>query len=356
MDMGRLQLAVSELWQAALDHTQWSDALGKVGDAAGAAGACILSPNPAHGCLVNSGLQEAFDIYFKDGWHALDDRRRGIDRLMRGEVLIDHDILSTVELSRSAYYNDFLPRMGIRWWMGAGFNSGDNFYCLTLQQSLRREPFSEEDRVAVASIRPALNQLGRLLDVTDQTAMGTTLSALEKLSQAALCIGSRGEVLRSNALAEALFDSGFELRRDRLAIADERARREFDRALTITLASWTSASPVTVRRAGRPPLVLRLVRLANPARHTFFGARVLVTIKEIAPFASGDLDVILKTYGLTPAEATLASKLAAGTSLEEAAEILSISKETARNQLKAVFAKTQTHRQGELVALLAAAS
>jgi DNA-binding CsgD family transcriptional regulator len=31
---------------------------------------------------------------------------------------------------------------------------------------------------------------------------------------------------------------------------------------------------------------------------------------------------------------------------------LSIARDTARNQLKAVFAKTNTHRQGELVALL----
>ncbi|MGI8568738.1 MAG: helix-turn-helix transcriptional regulator, partial [Methylocella sp.] len=35
-----------------------------------------------------------------------------------------------------------------------------------------------------------------------------------------------------------------------------------------------------------------------------------------------------------------------------AARELNISRETARNQLKAVFAKTGTHRQSELVALL----
>jgi DNA-binding CsgD family transcriptional regulator len=35
-----------------------------------------------------------------------------------------------------------------------------------------------------------------------------------------------------------------------------------------------------------------------------------------------------------------------------AARELKIARETARNQLKAVFAKTNTHRQSELVALL----
>jgi DNA-binding CsgD family transcriptional regulator len=44
--------------------------------------------------------------------------------------------------------------------------------------------------------------------------------------------------------------------------------------------------------------------------------------------------------------------IAEGLNPERAAQQLGISKATARNQLKAVFAKTATHRQGELVALL----
>jgi DNA-binding CsgD family transcriptional regulator len=44
--------------------------------------------------------------------------------------------------------------------------------------------------------------------------------------------------------------------------------------------------------------------------------------------------------------------MAEGLSPERAAEELKIARGTARNHLKAVFAKTATHRQGELVALL----
>jgi DNA-binding CsgD family transcriptional regulator len=57
-------------------------------------------------------------------------------------------------------------------------------------------------------------------------------------------------------------------------------------------------------------------------------------------------------FGLTPAEARLASIMAEGANPEEAAEELHISRDTARNQLRAIFAKTTTHRQSELVALL----
>ena len=60
-------------------------------------------------------------------------------------------------------------------------------------------------------------------------------------------------------------------------------------------------------------------------------------------------------YGLTPAEERLASLLAAGETLAEAAEKLSIRMSTARGVLKAVFAKTGTQRQASLVNLVLAA-
>src|SRR5437764_388025 len=62
--------------------------------------------------------------------------------------------------------------------------------------------------------------------------------------------------------------------------------------------------------------------------------------------------ILAKTFRLTPAEAKLACVIARGASPEIAAGELKISRETARNQLKSVFAKTDTHRQSELVALI----
>lgn len=58
-------------------------------------------------------------------------------------------------------------------------------------------------------------------------------------------------------------------------------------------------------------------------------------------------------YGLSPAEARLAAKLAALRSVEQAADDLCISVHTARSQLKSVFAKTGAQSQSELLMLLA---
>ena len=63
-------------------------------------------------------------------------------------------------------------------------------------------------------------------------------------------------------------------------------------------------------------------------------------------------DVLTDIYGLTPAEGELAQLLAQGRSLEEAAQIRGVTLNTARSQLKQVFAKTDTNRQGQLLQLV----
>ena len=57
-------------------------------------------------------------------------------------------------------------------------------------------------------------------------------------------------------------------------------------------------------------------------------------------------------FNLTPAEASLASLLASGMSLSQAAEHNSISRNTAKVQLKSIFTKTGVSRQSELIKLI----
>jgi DNA-binding CsgD family transcriptional regulator len=64
--------------------------------------------------------------------------------------------------------------------------------------------------------------------------------------------------------------------------------------------------------------------------------------------------LLRKLFGLAPAEARLAVRLARGDALDDAAAELNITYATARAQLAAIFRKTGTHRQGELIKLLLA--
>lgn len=61
---------------------------------------------------------------------------------------------------------------------------------------------------------------------------------------------------------------------------------------------------------------------------------------------------IIESFGLTPAEARLARKLRDGRSLQDAADDMSVSINTVRNQLRAVFDKMGLKRQSDLVRAL----
>ena len=57
-------------------------------------------------------------------------------------------------------------------------------------------------------------------------------------------------------------------------------------------------------------------------------------------------------FGLTRAEASVAAELANGLSLYEVADILEISRHTARNHLKRIFEKTGARRQADVIRLV----
>ncbi len=60
-------------------------------------------------------------------------------------------------------------------------------------------------------------------------------------------------------------------------------------------------------------------------------------------------DLLTGLYDLTCAEARLVARLARNQTLEDAAEALDITINTARTHLKRIFTKTRTHRQSELI-------
>jgi len=94
------------------------------------------------------------------------------------------------------------------------------------------------------------------------------------------------------------------------------------------------------------------MRLEGISRDVFAPCQAVLVLVDTTEEYRPPESVLRSVFGLTPAEARLAARLAGGQSLATASEELGIAKETARGQLKAIFAKTDVRRQAELVALL----
>jgi DNA-binding CsgD family transcriptional regulator len=182
------------------------------------------------------------------------------------------------------------------------------------------------------------------------------LAALEASGSAVAMIDRFGEVLRLNRCAERLLGPDLQIVRRRLVSADREATAALDRALHALLWSREAEAfhaPVVLHRRRGRPIVAYPSRLPAAAREGFalcVGFVVFVDLEARRQPAASDL---VRAFGLTQTEAKLAVLVAEGRSLEDIAEQRQTSLTTIRSQLKAVFAKTDTHRQSELVALLA---
>jgi len=78
----------------------------------------------------------------------------------------------------------------------------------------------------------------------------------------------------------------------------------------------------------------------------------LIRSDEKLPVNAARLQIV---FGLTPAETRLAEHLLSGKNLSEIGEELKVGRETLKSQLRSLFTKTDTRRQGELIAILLSA-
>lgn len=360
VDAERLERVGARLGDAAINPAVWPEILEQISAAAWARGAALLQGDSRTPDIPRTvGVDEFFRSYFAESWHSRDVRaERSVPRLLRGErVIIDQDIVTPEDMQRTGLYAESLLPNGLQWFAAIGFLAGPALWGLTIQRTPREGPFSRHDKLTLSRLSRRLTATATLSHMVGQVTLLGVTQALSMVQQPALAIDRLGLVLDVNASAERLFGDEIRVANRRLVLRDQRAKAVlnslFDRLSIVPDTAELPVESIVVQRTARRPLVIRVLPIVGAARSPFLGARALLVISDLDRLPRPPTDVLAKTFGLSPAEAKLAALIAKGVSLNKAADELSIARETARNQLKAVFAKTATHRQGELVALLA---
>jgi DNA-binding CsgD family transcriptional regulator len=182
------------------------------------------------------------------------------------------------------------------------------------------------------------------------------LNLLEALGCGGLLLDKKGRVLQTNEKARRYLGSQFNIKR-RGGVPEGTTNDKVQAALRKALEKSTQVVPVlgehiVVPRATSRPLLLRNVLLpgmAEPAGEQL--TAIIVLDLEDCPLP--DEKLLRDLFLLTPAEARLAKRLSCGEDLASIAKGLGVARGTLRAQLKALFWKTGTRRQGELIALLA---
>lgn len=175
-----------------------------------------------------------------------------------------------------------------------------------------------------------------------------------------LLLDDAGSVIEMNCAAGEMLGSG-----DGLSIADGRlhALRAADDALLVRRLGEVLSHEVPVtpspafvgiaRPSGRRPYALFMSRI-EARRSVFAGRLPHLRLVIVDADRSKDVprEVLRALYDLTETESRVAWQLAAGDSLEQAADRLGIAHSTVRHHLERIFAKTGAHRQSDLVRLV----
>jgi DNA-binding CsgD family transcriptional regulator len=286
-----------------------------------------------------------------------------------GSVQIDQDIIEQRTFDRSVFRNEFLRTVDVYRACGSVINSGTitdlpRMYLSTFRNE-RTDPYVDEEAARLAALVPHLQRslrLGYRL-ARERAPIGSVGILFEEACDAVLLVADGGRVVHPNAKARSILARNDGLHLDRHGVLS--ARRQVDDARLGKLLHATAettrgigTSPggtVAVGRTeGRESYLVSVSPL--PRSHPFLlgsmSATALVTIDD-PDMSSHAFDRALRdAFGLTEAECRVANGIFGGESAREMADRFGTSVHTVQSQIKSVYSKTGTRRQGELIRLI----
>jgi DNA-binding CsgD family transcriptional regulator len=177
------------------------------------------------------------------------------------------------------------------------------------------------------------------------------IDALERMGCGGMLLDEGGYALLTNPTAlRLLWDevgppSGHVEEREWVCSAIKRLLRSSSERFAVNANTW-----VTIQREDKRDLALYAVPIGGAGDAL---ARTILILVDLSTAPQPRAAVLEKLFGLTGAEARLAIQIGRGETPADIALEHGVSMPTVRSQLASVFAKTQTSRQAELVALLA---
>jgi DNA-binding CsgD family transcriptional regulator/PAS domain-containing protein len=286
--------------------------------------------------------------------------------LTEGSVVNSPELITGSELEKTDFYQDLLRPFDLYHAISMILQrDSQEFTAITVLRSKRLGPFQEDDVKIMKLLLPHFQQASRLeRQIAElESEAGALRSTFDLLSSAIVLTDETGKVLRMNRAAESIFQlkDGLTVHTGRIATAIPPETGRLQRMLRdaalmqIGIASRVPAAMLVSRPSERRPYSL----LISPALNSELryglerkGIVIAVFISDTERDGKVDGSVLQQLYGCTRAEARLASYLADGGSLQEAANEFGVSRNTVRTQLAQTMNKTGTRRQSELVRLL----
>ena len=381
-ELARLSELIDTIYQGATDPSRWDVVLASIANWVGPARGLLFTPlnSPDNGGFYfNYGTPEPMMQLWGTRYQPQDIwaiRAIECGLMKEGNVMISDEFVSFEELSSTEFYQDFLSKYdtahllsGIVYDMGS-LPTIPSVVC-SLHRGLKEGPFTPAERDRLALLIPHLSRsLGVMTRLRGmELTVAASLATLDRLNVGVLLFNAVGLVAFANRAAHRILESedGLQLKHrfgdSSLGEVVAQNRQSHDalvRAIgsavspDILHATHFSCALVISRPSGRLDYTLNFSSLATQNE---FGSgadapRAIAFITDSVAPITLDSELLKKAYGLTPAEVRLVEKTAECLTVEEAADQLGVSRNTAKTQLQNIYGKTNTNNRAKLMKLI----
>lgn len=209
----------------------------------------------------------------------------------------------------------------------------------------------------IEEVRAALLALGR---EQSSEVFNSAVRALDYIALGIVLLDGRGQVLFANRTAARLAEEGDGIVIESTVRAPlSQHSMQLDQVIAVAIAASLAGDDHVVglplpRLSGRRDLLLLACTLMSDEENSVPSPAVVLFISDPEGRPQVPASVLSSLFGLTPAEAKLATALAEGHRLDEIATELAVSSTTIAFHLRNLFRKTNTNRQADLIALVLA--
>src|SRR5262245_2171736 len=358
---------IQRIYEASLDPSLWQNFVQALSDAfRGAPAGFALQPpgSPLADVIVRShGFRDEyhprFALYAQQGLPWEEGRRRHFV----GRFGLTTEVIPDDQLRASDFYRDWMVPQGLGPHAPIAhtiaLDNGHPAAALAIFPTGATGPFEAADLEFGDLLAPHLALGHRLM--AEHRRHQALADSIDRFPTGVTLLDARGHLLLANRGARQIFgqDDGIALEGTTVRAAsandDAALRRAIGRAVEAAVAGRLIESAVLSvgRRSGRRPYAVMVGPLRpHTGDPTAADAVVVLYVADLEQGVLHRREALRELYGLTEAETQLVELLCQGSTLDEAADARGVTMNTARSQLKQVFAKTHTSRQSELVRLV----
>ena len=317
---------------------------------------------------VSAGFSDS-DLLNYNGYFApLSPFIPGMMRTPAGQIIKTDQCCDSETLVQSEYYNDFLAPIKLGGGVGIiSHNDTSRLLITTINCSLNdRETegkkMSNFSEVIANHISRAFGLMRKL--AAEKVTMQNYEQMLQHVPDAAFIVDHRGQLVSCNAKGQSMLNRRqvLSIKENKIAFENLSAHTRFGKALdAITRRDYASLKMDVLLQSEDGTFLPSLYPFSSGFEELERPFHVLVDrqafalliISNLTERQKIDLTLTQTLFGLTPAEIRLSQAMLDGNDLQSYADKSMLSVLTVRNQLKSIFSKTSTSRQGELIALLA---